>query len=137
MLMVTSSMRMLDGVHSNTSDSWPVVSLSSMLEPRGISLKEGLVGSLTSSDDSNHSSATSWDGLSGSGGESDSGLSSILGMSDDDGGASRGSGETASVTHLGFTVRNNGSLRKRVNWEDVSDGEGGYRKYVKVSVRRI
>ena len=88
MLMVTTTMRMLDWVHSNTSNSWPVLSLSSGLEPGVGGLEEWLVSSLTSSDDSDHSSAGALDGLSGSGWESDSGLSSVIGVTDDDGGGS-------------------------------------------------
>ncbi len=88
MLMVTTTMRMLDWVHCDTSNSWPVLSLSSGLEPGVGSLEEWLVSSLTSSDDSDHSSAGALDGLSGSGWESDSGLSSVIGVTDDDGGGS-------------------------------------------------
>ena len=66
MLMVTTTMRMLDWVHCDTSDSWPVLSLSSGLEPRVGGLEEWLVGSLTASDDSDHSSAGALDGLSSS-----------------------------------------------------------------------
>jgi len=88
MLVVTSSVGMLHGVHGNTSHSGPVVSLCSVLVPGVGSLKDGLVSSLTSSGNSDHSSARSEDGLSGSGGESDSGLSSIIRVSNDDGGAS-------------------------------------------------
>ena len=57
MLMVTSTMRMLDWVHSDTSNSWPVLSLSSGLEPGVGSLEEWLVSSLSTSDDSDHGSA--------------------------------------------------------------------------------
>ena len=88
MLMVTTTMRMLDWVHCDTSNSWPVLSLSSGLEPGVGGLEEWLVSSLTSSDDSDHSSAGALDGLSGSGWESDSGLSSVIGVTDDDGGGS-------------------------------------------------
>jgi len=65
MLMVTTTMRMLDWVHCDTSNSWPVLSLSSGLEPGVGGLEEWLVSSLTSSDDSDHSSAGALDGLSG------------------------------------------------------------------------
>ena len=93
MLMVTTTMRMLDWVHSDTSNSWPVLSLSSGLEPGVGSLEEWLVSSLTTSDDSNHSSASTNNGLSGTGRKSDSSLSSIIGVTDDDSGGAGGSGE--------------------------------------------
>ena len=93
MLMVTSTMRMLDWVHSDTSDSWPVLSLSSGLEPGVSGLEEWLVGSLTTSDDSNHGSASSNNGLSGTGWKSDSSLLTIIGVTNDDSGGAGGSGE--------------------------------------------
>merc|ERR1712153_156170 len=74
MLMVTTTMRMLNRVHCNTSNSWPVVSLSLGLEPGVGSLQEWLVGSLSTGNNTNHSSAVTEDGLSGSGWKSDSGL---------------------------------------------------------------
>ena len=84
MLMVTTTMRMLDWVHCDTSNSWPVLSLSSGLEPGVGSLEEWLVSSLTTSDDTNHGSAGTNDGLSGTGWKSDSSLSTIIGVTNDD-----------------------------------------------------
>ena len=48
-LMVTTTVRMLDWVHGNTSNSWPVVSLSLSFVPGSISLQEWLIGSLSTS----------------------------------------------------------------------------------------
>jgi len=84
MLMVTTTMRMLDWVHCDTSNSWPVVSLSLGLEPGVGSLQEWLISSLSTSDHTNHSSACTEDGLSGSGWESDSSLLTIIGVTNDD-----------------------------------------------------
>jgi len=63
-LMVTTTVRMLDGVHGNTSNSGPVLPLSLHLEVGSVGLKERLIGSLTTSGDTNHSSAVSNDLLS-------------------------------------------------------------------------
>jgi len=84
MLVVTSSVGMLDGVHSHTSNSGPVVSLGLVLVPGVGSLEQGLVGSLASSANADHSSAGAEDGLSGARGESDSSLLSVIGVADDD-----------------------------------------------------
>jgi len=124
MLMVTTTMGMLDGVHRNTSHSGPVVSLSLVLVPGVDSLQEGLVGSSTTGDDANHGSAGARDGLSGSGGESHSGLSAVLGVTNDDGRAAGGSAERSSVTDLALAVGNNSSLGEEVDGENVADGEG-------------
>ena len=85
MLMVTTTVGMLDWVHGNTSHSWPVVSLSLCLEPGSVGLEQGLLGSLSSSDETNHGSATTYDGFSGAGWELDSGLLTVLGVTDDNG----------------------------------------------------
>ena len=121
MLLVTSSVRMLNWVHGNTSNSWPVLSLTLVLVPGSVSLKEWLIGSLTSGADSNHSSAVTHDGLSGSGWESDSCLSLIVGVTDDDSRGSRGSGERSSISDLALAVGNDGSFWHGVNWKDVSN----------------
>ena len=126
MLMVTTTMGMLDGVHSDTSNSRPVVSLCLVLEPRVVSLKERLVSSLTASSDADHSSALALNGLSGAGRELDSGLLTLISVTDDDGGSTGGSGERSSITVLGLTVGNNGTFGKLVHGEDISNGERGY-----------
>ena len=66
MLLVTTTMRMLDWVHCDTSNSWPVLSLTLSLVPGSVGLQEWLVGSLSTGNDTNHSSAGSDDSLSGS-----------------------------------------------------------------------
>ena len=86
MLLVTTTMGMVDGVHSNTSNLGPSVSLGLVLPVSSTSLEEGLIGSLSTGDDTNHTSAGAEDSLSDSGGESNSGLLTILGVTDDDGG---------------------------------------------------
>jgi hypothetical protein len=63
-LLVTTTMRMVDGVHSNTSNDGPSVSLCLVLEVRVGSLQERLVGSLATGDDADHGSAVSKNGLS-------------------------------------------------------------------------
>ena len=57
MLLVTTTMGMVDGVHSNTSNLGPSVSLCLVLPVSGTGLEEGLVGSLATGDDTDHSSA--------------------------------------------------------------------------------
>jgi len=123
-LMVTSSMRMLDWVHCNTSNSWPVVSLCSSLVPGGIGLQKWLIGSLSTSANSNHGSAAALDGLSGSWWESNSGLSSVISVTDDNGWGSWGSGERSSVSEFTFAVGDDGTLWHLIDWKNISNGEG-------------
>ncbi len=125
-LMVTTTVRMLDGVHSDTSNSGPVSLLGVGLVVGAVSSEERLIGSLSASADSNHSSATTNDGLTDARGKSDSCLLAILGVTDDDGGGAGGTGEGAAVAELGLTVGDDGAFGHHINWEDVTDGERGY-----------
>lgn len=92
-LMVTSTMGMLDWVHSNTSDSWPVSLLGVRLVVRLVGLEEWLVGSLSSSDDTDHGSAATEDGLSHTRWHSNASSGAIFGVTDDDSAGTRGTGE--------------------------------------------
>ena len=84
-LLVTTTMRMVDGVHSNTSNSGPGTSALSLPSVEGVSsLANGLVGSATTCNYTDHSSAGAWDGCSGTGMESNSGLLAVIGVTNDD-----------------------------------------------------
>ena len=85
MLMVTTTMRMLDGVHGNTSNSRPMGSLSLHLEVHGVGLKERLIGSLTTSGNANHGSAVTHDLLSVSRWQLNTSLSTVIDVTDDGG----------------------------------------------------
>jgi len=125
-LMVTTTMGMLDWVHGNTSNSWPVSLLGVRFVVGCVGLEEWLVGSLSSCDDTDHSSAATEDGLSHTRWHSDSSLGSIFGVTDDDSASSRGTGEGAAITNLCLNVRNDGSFWHLVDWENVADGEGRF-----------
>jgi hypothetical protein len=125
-LMVTTTMGMLDGVHGDTSDSGPVSLLGVGLVVGGVGLEEGLVSSLTASDNADHGSAAAHDGLADAGRKSNSGLLAVLGVTDDDGGSAGSASKDTAVTELGLNVGDNGSLGHGVHGEDVADREGGY-----------
>ena len=125
-LMVTTTVRMLDGVHGNTSDARPVPLLGVGLEVGVVGLQERLVSSLAASDDANHGSAATDDGLADAGGQSDASLLSVFGVTDHNGGGARGTGENSAISQLGLEVGNDGSLRHGINREDVADSQGRY-----------
>jgi len=81
---------------------------------------------LTTSDDTDHSSATSEDRLTDTRWESDTGLLAILGVTDHDGGGTRGTGKSATVSELSLNIGDNGTLRHLVDREDITDSEGGF-----------
>lgn len=124
--MVTTTMRMLDGVHGNTSNSGPVSLLGVSLEVGVVSLQKRLISSLATSDDADHTSAGALDGLSDSRGHSDSGLLEILGMTNNDARVAGGTGDAATVTKLSLNIGDDSSFGHGVHGEDVADGEGGY-----------
>ena len=125
-LMVTTTMGMLDGVHSNTSNSWPVSLLGVSSVVGAVGSEERFVSSLATGDDANHSSATSKDRLTDTRWESDTGLLAILGVTDHDGGGTRGTGKSATVSEFSLNIGDNGTLRHLVDREDITDSEGGY-----------
>lgn len=85
MLLISTTMRMIYGVHSHSSNSGPASSLCFVFVVLATGLANWLVGSSTSSNNSNHSSAVTWDRSSAATWESDSGLSSIISVTDDNG----------------------------------------------------
>ena len=84
-LMVTTTVRMLDGVHCDTSDSWPVSLLGVSLEVGAVGSEERLVSSLAAGTDADHGSAATDDGLTDARWESDTGLLAVLGVTNDNG----------------------------------------------------
>jgi len=124
MLMVTTTVRMVDGVHGNTTSLGPAVTLDSELVLGTRSLHERLVGSATTSDDTDHSSGTRVDNLLGTGGELDAGLALIRVVADNGDVVAGGTGESATVTNLLLDVGDDGTLGHLTEGKDVADGQG-------------
>mmetsp|Transcript_8514 Transcript_8514/g.6337 ORF Transcript_8514/g.6337 Transcript_8514/m.6337 type:complete len:258 (+) Transcript_8514:17-790(+) len=122
-LLVTTTMRMVDWVHCHTPNSWPASPLGLVLVPLVSSLADRLVRSSSTGNDANHGSAVARNGPSGSTWQSNSSLSAILGVSDDDSRGATGPGKGSSVTSLSFTVGDNSSFRELVHWENIADIE--------------
>ena len=133
---------MVDGVHGNTTSPGPAVALGSelitvsicspatvadiaylVLGTRG--LEEGLVGTSTTSDDTNHTTAGRRKDLLGAGGELDTGLALIGVVANDGNVVTGGTAERTTVTGLVLDVGEDGTLRDGVEGQDVADGESG------------
>lgn len=125
MLMVTTTVRMVDGVHGNTTGPGPVVTLDGILMLRARSLHERLVGTTTTGDDTDHSSRAALDDLLGTGGELDAGLALIGVMANNGDVVAGGPRELAPVTNLLLDVRDDGTLGHVAERKDVADGESG------------
>lgn len=114
-LVVTSSVGMVHGVHADTSDSGESLSLSFELVEEHSCLHDGFFVASSSCDDANGGSAETVDGLPGARGQSDSGLAAIIGVADDGGVGARASGVLALVAHTRLDVADGGSLRDLVD----------------------
>ncbi len=126
MLVVTTSVGMVDGVHSDTSDSWESLSESLELVEQGTSLHDWLFVSSSSGNDTDGGSAEAWDGFSGSGWESDSGSASIIGVSNNGGIGSWASGVGSFISNGWFDVADGGTFWNSVDWEYVTSGDCGF-----------
>ncbi len=126
MLVVTTSVGMVHGVHSHTSDSWESLSQSLELVEQSTSLHDRLLVSSSTGDDTNGGSAEPWDGLSGTWWESDSGSATIIWVSDNGGVGSWTSGVSTLVSDCGFDVADGGTFWDSVDWEDVTGGDGSF-----------
>lgn len=125
MLVVTSSVGMVDGVHADTGNAGESFALSFVFVEKGSAFHDGLLVPASSGDDADGGSAAAVDGLPGTGRESDSGLVSLLGVADDGGVGAGASGVGSLVANSGFDVADGGSLGDLTDGEDVSGGDGG------------
>jgi len=119
--MVTTTMRMLDGVHCYSSNARPVLLLCLGLEVGIVGSEQRLVTSLAASNHTDHGSARTLDCLSNTRGETNAGLFAVFGVTNDDAGSSRGSGEGATISKFGFNAADNGAFGHGVYRQDIAD----------------
>lgn len=116
---------MVDGVHGNTTSLGPSVALDSELVLGTRSLEEGLVGSATTGNDTDHAASAGADDLLGAGGELDAGLALIGVVADNGDVVAGGAAERTTVTDLLLDVGDDGTLGDGSEGEDVADGKSG------------
>lgn len=115
---------MVNGVHGNTTSLGPRVALDSELVLGTRSLEQGLVGTTTTGDDTNHTTGGVLDNLLGTGGELDTGLA-VLGIVADDGHVvTGGAAKSTTVTSLLLDVGDNGTLGHGGKGQNIADGQG-------------
>lgn len=125
MLVVTSSVRMVDGVHTNTLHLREDLLESGILVEQQTGLQDGLVVAAASSNNSDCGSAATENGLTSSGGQSDTGLLTIFRVTDDGGISAGRAREGSLVAGLSFDVADGCSFGDFADGEDVSNGDGG------------
>jgi len=124
-LMVTTTVRMLNRVHSNTTNLRPGVPLSLVFEVGSSGLEQRLVDAATASDDSDHGAVSGRNGLLGTRGQLDLGLILVRIVGNDGGVVAGSSGEFASVSQLLLQLADDGSLGHGAHGHHVADGQTG------------
>jgi len=112
-------------VHAHTTDIGPAVALDLVLVVGTTSLEDGLVGTATTSDNADGSTAVLGEDLLGTRGKANAGLASVAVVGEDGSIVARRAGERATVTDLLLDVADDGTLGHRANGEHVANGKGG------------
>ena len=123
MLMVTTTVRVLNGVHRHTTHLGPAVTLDLELVVVGASLEHGLVATSTTRNLTHGGTAAGGDGLLGAGGELDAGETSVGVVGDDDAVLAGSLGEDATVTELRLHVADDSTLGHVANGKNVAHNE--------------
>jgi len=126
MLMVTTTVGMFDGVHGNTSDMRPAVSLNSIFVVSSTGFQHRFVLSSTTSDDTDHSSVGRFVQLLHTRGKLDSGLAGIWVVSNDGNISSRSFGDLTSVTAFLFQRTGDNTFRHGADGQTVTDRKLGF-----------
>merc|ERR1719468_863191 len=125
MLVITSSVGMLDGVHSNTTNLGPAVPLHFVFVVSTTSLQDGLVNTSTTGDQTDHGSVGGGDDLLGAGGQLDPGPVGVGVVGNHGGVVATGPGELPTVSGLLLEVADDCSLGHVANGHHVTDCQLG------------
>ena len=110
MLVVTTTVGMVHGVHSHTSHPRESRALSLELVEQDTRLHDRLLVTTTTSNDTHSRTAKPRNGLSGARGKPDPCLSAVVGVTDNGGISARTPGVGALVTNRTFNVADGGTL---------------------------
>jgi len=123
-LMVTTSVGMVDRVHRHTTNVRPAVSLGLVLVERVTGLQHRLVDTATSGNDADHSASAGRDRLLGTGRQTDASLALIRVVRDDGGVVSGRARERAAVANLRLNVADDSTLGHRSDGEHIANVQG-------------
>ena len=124
-LMVTTTMGMLNGVTGNTTNLGPAVTLAAEAEEGVTGLEDGLLDTSATSDDADDTTAGGAELLGVTGGELHVGVAELGLVGHDDAVVAGGTGEGSTISGLLLDVAHDATLRDAADGEDVSDGQGG------------
>jgi len=124
-LMVTTTMRMFNRIHTNTSDLREHLSLALEHVMFLSGLQNWLFVSATTSDNTNHASGNTLDSFFVTTWKLDSGLGTVFGLTDNGNEGTGGSGKSTTIVMILFDVAHGGTFWDSVNWQNVSGGDLG------------
>jgi len=122
-LLVTTSMGMVNGIHRHTSGDGPLVTLSLVLVESTASLQQRLVGTASSGHNANSGTAQVGESALGTRRHADTGGLLVLVLCDDDAVVSGSLGHLTLVADLGLDVADNGTLGQITERKDVANGK--------------
>jgi len=126
MLVVSSSVWMLDWIFGDTSNLWPAVSLDSEFVVGSSGFEHWFINSSTTGDESKHSSVSAGVELFDTGWEFHSGFAGV-GVVGDNGAVTTGSfSDLTSITRFFFQLADDGTFWHLSDWHDVTNAEGGF-----------
>merc|ERR1719435_665668 len=121
--MVTTTVRMLDGVHGHTTNLRPRVPLSLVFEVGSAGLQQRLVDSSSTGDDADHRAVAGRNRLLRSRWQFHFRPSNIRVVGDDGGVVAGSSGQFAAISQLFLQLADDGSLRHGADGHHVADGQ--------------
>ena len=122
-LVVATTVGVINGVHCNTTNLGPLVTLGPVLVAGAAGLGDGLVHTATTGDDADHGTAIRAHGLAGAGWELDTGQVLIDDMRNDGDIVPRCTGELAAISGRALQVAHDGTFWHGADGEDVADVE--------------
>jgi len=131
-LMVTTTVRMFDWVHADTSDLREHLSLGLEHVVFFAGLQDGLLVSATASNDSDHATGVTLDCFFVTGWKLDSGLGAVFGLADDGDEGTGASGESTTIVIVLLDIAHGGTFWDSIDREDVSGGDLGLGSAVNV-----
>merc|ERR1711962_367473 len=121
--MVTTTVRMLDGIHGHTTNLRPRVPLSLVFEVSSAGLQQRLVDSSSTGDDADHRAVAGRNRLLRSRWQFHFRPSHIRVVGDDGGVVAGSSGQFAAISQLLLQLADDGSLRHGADGHHVADGQ--------------
>ena len=124
-LVVTTTVRVVDGVHSHTTSARPAVALDAVLVVGTTGLEHRLVNTTTTGNNTDGSTSIARHGLLGTRRKTDTRGHTVSIVANNSGVVTRGTGERTTVTDLLLDVAHNGTLRQRSERQNVTNVEHG------------